>query len=251
MNGPATITSKELANALGTTPQRVGWWIRKGMPYVSRNGVYQFDPDAVEAWLTANGVIAEQAGRVEQTIARNRADVARHFGVNEHTVSVWQRRDGFPGRPATPGKHDGHYPIQEIDEWLQTIRRNDPAQRECGTHDDTVKSERARLLGIQCEERELRLRQKRDELIGVEVVTAFMSRVINQAAAVIDEIPDRVLSHIPQEVQAAARRAIRDDLVGLSRDLRLTFGELATGDMDESADFVMEDGVEAEGDGAD
>jgi hypothetical protein len=33
--------------------------------------------------------------------------------------------------------------------------------------------------------------------------------------------------------------------------LRLTFGELATGDMDESADYVMEDGVEAEGDGAD
>lgn len=252
MDGAETITSRELAASLGTTPQRVSWWIRKGMPFVSRNGVYRFDPDAVEAWLTKEGIIALEDGDQAGRVVRNRADVANHFGCNEHTVSSWQRRPGFPGRPATPGRHDGHYPLDEIEEWLQQhVRPNDPAQRECGTYDDTVKSERARLLGIQCEERELRLRQKRDELVGVEVVTAFMARVINQAAAVIDEIPDRVLSHIPQDVAGDARKSIRDDLVGLARDLRMTFGELAAGDMDESADFSVEDGLEAEGDDPD
>ena len=153
MGQQETISSKELAKALGTSPQRIGSWIKKGMPVESRNGCYQFDSDAVEAWLLANGLIAPET--VDAELARvvtNRHDLAQHMGVTVGVVTAWQRHPEFPGRPATPGRRNGYYVLEEVERWHATyVKPRDPAQRDDG--DGSVRSERARLLSIQCQQR--------------------------------------------------------------------------------------------------
>jgi len=223
-----TITTNELADAIGVSWQRVASWIRRGLPVASHNGRYRFDPAAVENWLLAEGLIATAAsGATEPGVLRNRTEVARHYGVNEDTVSAWHRRDGFPGRRATPEGHtDGYYRTDEIDAWLATRA---PHAHGGGS----VESERAKLISIQCRERELRLQKAQGELIEVETVKAFMARMINQAGALIDELPDRVMSHLQADLSTELRECVRGDMTGVAADLRTLLGELAAGDADE------------------
>jgi len=234
------ITTRQLAGMLGTTPQRIGWWIRKGLPYESRNGSYRFAPAKVEAWLLAKGLIKEAGAELPGTrVATGRAECAREWGVAERTISGWHHRDGFPGRPADPGKKNGYYPLDEIDVWLvrQGIHPTKSVRRAGGgatsDSDDAVKLERVRLLKVQRKERELRLAQQRGELIEVATVTAFISRQINQAGPLIDEIPDRALAKLPPDLSPDARDAIYNDFVGLAMDIRAVLGELTAGDLDD------------------
>ncbi len=231
------ITTKELAKALGTTPQQVGWWVRRGMPYESRNGTYRFAPAKVEAWLLKHGLIKSAEDHLPNNttqVAKNRRECGDHFGVHEHTVSAWQRREGFPGRPADPGKRNGHYPIHEIDAWLKAEGLHPTESNHSGgTTDNELKAERVRLMQLKAAEKELELGRKRGELIEVATVTAFMARQINQAGALIDEIPDRAMAKLPPDVSQDAREAIYSDFVGLAKDLRAVLGELVSGDEDD------------------
>lgn len=243
-DGDGKGTSKDLAKIIGTTPQRIGSWIRLGMPTVGRNGVYQVDIEAAIQWAIDNGKIeqVEDAPKVSRVVA-NRCEVAQHFGVNEHTVSVWQRRPGFPGRAATPGRRDGYYPLDEIETWREeSILQNDPATRDTNgtTHDDSVKAGRSRLLKIQCDERELRLAEKRGELIPVATATSCLERLVNQSGAIIDELPDRVLSCLPSDLSESARKAVRDTVSQVSTDVRVILSELLGGDQDDDLHEVGE-----------
>ena len=239
MGQQKTISSRELAKALGTSPQRIGSWIRRGMPVVGRNGCYQFDADAVEAWLLAQGFIAPAepgAADAELThVVTNRQEVADHMNVGCDQVSAWHRDPTFPGRPSSPGRRDGYYNLAEIERWHDRyVKPRDPAQRDGG--DGAVRSERARLLALQCEQRELKLRQARGELIAVADVIAFQGRMINQMAATIDEIPDRVFGVLPHDLPDETRDAVRDALAGVTQDLRLQMAEFGEGDADDETD---------------
>lgn len=234
------ITTMQLAEMLGTTHQRIGSWVRKGMPFESRNGSYRFAPSKVEAWLLEQGLIEEADEELPGTrVATGRAECAREWGVAERTISGWQHREGFPGRPADPGKKNGYYPLDEIDEWLvaQGIHPTKSVRRAGGgamsDADEQVKRERIRLLEVQRAERELRLAEKRGELIEVATVTAFIARQINQAGPLIDEIPDRALAKLPPDLSQEARDAIYNDFVGLATDIRAVLGELVAGDLDD------------------
>lgn len=226
------LSTVELAAALEVTPQRVASWVRKGMPIESRNGNCKFRAGSVERWLLKQGLIAKrEAPRQTEGILRNRAEVAKHFGVNEHTISYWHRRPGFPGRPGTPGANgtDGYYPIAEIEEWRRGMQgRHGPTGSGAG-----VDVERARLLGIQCQERELRLKQRQKQLVEVAEVEAFMRRTVAQAGSLIDELPDRIMACLPADLGDSSRRAIRLDVAGVVRDVRSLIGELVVGDADE------------------
>lgn len=226
-----TISTKELAAILGVTPQKIGAWVRRGLPTEGRNGSYQFAPDRVERWLIKAGIAERQEEDELPKILRTRKECGNHFGVHPDTVSDWHATPGFPGRAASSAGNarDGYYPISEIEQWLANRR---------GAKSGAVEEERAKLLAVQRQERELRLAKQRGELISVAEVATFMARVVTQAGAMIDEIPDRVMAQIPGRVKN--RPAIRRDLVGLTKDLRALMQELAEGDQDEQDDTAAE-----------
>jgi len=228
-----TISTVELAQSLDVTPQRVAAWIKQGMPVESRNGTCKFRAWAVERWLLKRGLITE---RVEQTggrICRTRAEAARMLGVHQQTITDWANGYAdFPGRAGTPGKRDGYYPIDEIETW----REGACGPGRIGGGSGVLDVERGRLLNLQCEERELRLQQKRAALVPVQEVTDFLRRTVAQAASMLDELPDRILASLPADVGGESRRAIRSDVAGVVRDVRIVIGELVSGDADEQTE---------------
>ncbi len=233
MAGDDVITTVELASLLDVTPQRVAAWVKQGMPVESRNGRVKFRASAVERWLLARGLIVERSADAPGTIARTRAEAARALRVHCQTITDWANGyEGFPGRAGTPGKRDGYYPIAEIEAWRKSLE----GPQRVGVGMGTLDVERARLLTVQCQERELRLKQRQQQLIEVAVVEAFLRRTVAQAGSLLDEVPDRIMASLPGEMGENARQAIRSDVAGVIRDVRLLIGELVSGDADEQTE---------------
>jgi len=226
------LTVAELAQMLGTTPQRVAGWIKAGLPVKSRNGCCTLSADATEAWLVANHKVVEVEPAPKRRVYRTRAECAEHYRVHIQTISTWQADPTFPGRSATRGKQDGHYDPDEIDPWLEerAARRLSGGGR---SRDPLVDRERGRLVGLQCELREHRLAETRAGLIDKATVDRFTRQMVAGSDRLLQDLPERILAMLPDTVPAGARTAILHDMQAVQADMAGILAELQAGDADD------------------
>lgn len=120
--GAKSIIGKELIGRLDINRPKLTAWIREGLPVEQTSRGPRFDPEAVKAWLIDKGH-AKQV--TPPNLVGTKAEVARHFGVSERTVSTWLN-DGCPGEPAGPGRR-GQYDLTTIAAWrdLRTAQAGD------------------------------------------------------------------------------------------------------------------------------
>lgn len=106
-------------------------------------------------------------------------------------IQKWAKEKGFPGRPATTGKRDGHFPVDAIEQWCR--------ERSLG---GAKKSERLQELELQLAEItvENKLREQLElagRLCDVDEVAAVNRQCIANCKAVIDALPDELLALLP------------------------------------------------------
>ena len=123
------ISFSELAAKLGVTRPTITGWVRQGLPWHGNERRKQFEPQEVRDWLLHAGIASTQpveAAIDNQPIARNRHEVANHFGVSMRTVADWLTDPSFPGRSGKPGRRDGFFPLTDIAAWWNAKRGNTP-----------------------------------------------------------------------------------------------------------------------------
>lgn len=230
------ISFSDLATKLGVTRPTVTGWVRRGLPWHGTQRRKQFEPQEVHDWLVNAGLASSAPAEAaepaidDQAIARNRHEVANHFGVSQRTVSDWMTEPTFPGRPAKPGRRDGYFPLRDIGVWLDAKRGNTPgADRNARGPQDRVASLRGDLLTLDYQERI-------GELVESAAVGRLLVRHINEARAILDPLPDRVLAALPAKTPERTRQRIRRQV---QRDLHHAYRALAEtlkGDQDPTDD---------------
>lgn len=222
----------QLCKALQISTEQLAAWIEEGLPYTGDKR-RRFDPDEVSVWLVAAGhadpapetqtVVVDvplAAPPVEQTILQTRDQVARYFNVATRTVASWIA-DGMPGRPGSPGRQDGCFPVDEIERWVHSRRvlPGDEAE-DPRTHDS------ARLMRARAESIELDLALKRGSLVDAELMVREWVRFIHDGKTQMKQLPAWVLKMLPEDLPRKIRRRIRS---GLQRRLHEIFKTLEMG----------------------
>jgi len=225
------IDGKTLCSHLNVSHQQLAAWVRVGMPVVDGPDGKEYDAEAVVAWLVETGRGQRDAPPAahEQPIARTRPDAANYFGVNLRTLANWLKEPGFPGKAGSPGPDpDGYFPLDEIAAWLEAREGETPAG-------DTG-SYRSRREYARSERELIALERDRKRLIEAEPMERFFERTINNATAVLDQMPDRIEARLPTTLTAAVRRKIRKAAEQTVRETREALAELLEGDTDPTDD---------------
>lgn len=193
------LSDAQLCKKLGIAPKRLKELLRSGLPHAGRGRKRQYNPEQVAAWLTENG-LAEQTAEVDgDTILRTRAECANHFGIRERQVSEWQLREGFPGKPATPGYRDGYYPVKRIEAWR--------AQHFGPRASDTTPLSEAllRIKRAEAEAKELRNLERRGKLLERDDVLQSANELVLRLKSRLDALPEEFEQLIPREHRAALK----------------------------------------------
>jgi phage terminase Nu1 subunit (DNA packaging protein) len=134
-------------------------------------------------------------------VVTRRAEVAAHFGVSNRTVGYWQES----GMPRGPG---GVYDLDAIAAWL----------KESGVKRDSGSPERAELLKLDAEIKQMKLSRLRGELVEAEAVRRMLVRTITESKAILDQVPSRAAALLTG-VPAKTRDRVRKGLVDIVRDV--------------------------------
>ena len=209
----------DLCKALSIDRKQLAAWIKAGLPCTGSSRRREFDEDAVAEWLIAQGYAEEQppaADPTEGPIVHTIAEVARHFGKSLRTVHTWIA-EGMPGRSGSPGRQDGHFPLLEIDRWLDG-RKADTSNPEDSKHQAQGRLARARAAIA-----ELDLAERRKQLLEVDEEVRRWQRHITAAKAQLKNIEPVVLRRLPADLPADIKKRIRRDL---QRIVKRAYGEL-------------------------
>ena len=159
--------------------------------------------------------------------------LARVLGMEgRDPVRVLQRmgtRPDFPGRPGSPGRRDGHFPVEEIRVWMAGIRS---AVEEVDDAELAAINKRVRLLEL--EEKEAAASLRLQKLADVDDVGQFGEQVVNNAKAVLGAMEDEVVALLPAGVGVKVRQSVYRKVQQL-RDTALDeLARLVTGDDDDT-----------------
>jgi len=182
------VGENDLKTRLGIDGVRLESFIKAGLPCEQVNGQRLFLPEAVADWLIDNGYAVYQ-------VATTRAQVANHFGVTTRTIAYWSS-EGMPGEP-------GSYDLAAIEEWRQQKR---------GESADQNDSERGKIMAVDRQLKELKLRQQLGEVAPVDPLLRRMERRIHEAKAILNQIPELVVAVAVEEgfpADAAGRLRLR------------------------------------------
>lgn len=211
------MNAAELREALNCSEAQLRRWIKEGLPYKKEKNRRVFDAALVADWLTAAGYA--ESGPSE-TVVHTRQEAAQRLKVSLRTFAHWCTYDDFPGKPGTPGRRDGHFPIERIEQWRVERLGSSGSARE--------QLEQVRLANAQ-----LDLRQRLGQLIDAEDVRRFQTRAISTARAVLDCLPDKLTGRLPRTMKRKDKIKFREEI---ERDLADAYDALAeqlAGDQDE------------------
>ena len=155
----------------------LGKLVTAGMPKEGRN---KFDLQKCKQWMRENEVLFDVAAGEDEIVATTRQECGRLLGVNERTISTWQKDPDFPGSPGEPGAANGYYPINKIKIWREGRK----------PEDDDEHSNKAKLDRLRIAEKELDVLQRLDALEDAERMALFFSRVCSRAKNHLNELPD-------------------------------------------------------------
>lgn len=198
------MTGSELCQQLRVDAARLARWLDDGLPHKLIDGEAIFNPDQVAAWLIEQGNATRDDDAPDtagETIVRTIAEVANHFGVSTKAVANWLKDPHFPGQAGQRGRQNGRFPLEAIAAWREA--------RDGTREDDVGSSARERKWNADAEIRELELAKLRGELIEVDVVVAEMEQAINNAKAVLSDLPDEILDELPEAVRKKLGGSLR------------------------------------------
>jgi len=228
------IRFSDLALRLGVTRPTVTGWVRRGLPWHGTERCKQFEPAEVRDWLVREG-LADRPTPAEpeidaQAIARNRHEVANHFGVDLRTVATWLTDPTFPGRSGKPGRRDGYFPLGDIATWWAAKRGNTPGAVPGGSGpQDRIVLFRGDLL-------ELDLQKRRGELVDAGEMHRLLVRHIKQVRSVLDSLPEEFLAALPTKTPRKLMQRIRKILRRRLDAAYHAFAEMLEGDTDQVGD---------------
>ena len=167
-----------------------------------------------------------------ERICRTYAELAQALGMTgsnpTRIISRWATEPDWPGRPATPGKRDGHLPLEKIRQWRAERERSN------GRHDSDEELSAARrrlaLLKLEREERDALLAAGR--LADVDEIAAFNAQCVANAKAILDPIPDVVVRQLPKRTNAQTRRQVHADVTAVLDDAYMEIARILAGDDD-------------------
>jgi len=196
------LTFTELRELLGVTKPVLSRLVGEGLPFVlDHRRQKRFERAAVDAWLVEQGY-----AEVEQPdppvhaerVCLTYADLAEALGMQGRdpvrVIAGWAKMPGFPGRAGSPGRRDAYLPVDSIRRWAAS---QGAATNGGGDQDEE-------LLRLRLERERLKLeREVREELLqaerlaDVDEVGRVVSRSVANAKAVLEPLPDMVLSILP------------------------------------------------------
>ncbi len=147
--------------------------------------------------------MAKKAAKKSQKIYRTRGELAAAFGVSARTVSIWLGAADFPGRSGNPFCRDGHFPDAEIREWLEDRKKRTKSESQ-GTLDEA----RQKSIVTKTEIDELKLQERRGELVELSVVKRELARAVTVARQSLAALPETMIRMMPADTD----QRIVDDL---------------------------------------
>jgi phage terminase Nu1 subunit (DNA packaging protein) len=215
----------ELQSKLGIDRKTLDGWIADGLPHSGKGKRLSFDDAEVAAWLVGEG--HAQPRRIVST----EREVAEHFEVSDRSVRRW-KDDNMPWQ-------DGAYDLDAIADWRE--RRHGEASKSQDAEDRAAAE--TRKAAAAADLAELKLAERRRELIPVEMPTRVLLQVVHAIRTHIEQFPDKLhsmLGDMPQrhkaEVLRVCRAGIQDTLraiQGTIRSRKAEMLELPEGDDDE------------------
>lgn len=205
------LTELALAKQLGCDVSKIKAWTAQGMPYVVDGRCRKYHEDAVCDWLVQSGIAREDAGQGGDIVTSIDA-VAGAFGVGARTVSSWIAQ-GMPHKSGTRHGQPGYYCISEIRDWRQ---------QRSGTAQPAIQEE---FLSAKLQTQRIKNQKLSGGLVDRQAVIARVSQLFKFARSVLEKVPRRVVSQLPDSVSAADRAVIRERL---EREMQSVFVELQT-----------------------
>lgn len=141
--------------------------------------------------------------KADPWVVRTQPEVARFFGVAPDTITRAWRRAGMPGKA-------GAWDLREILLWRDERfgGRTKPESTAAPAGAESRAEAERRRATADADLRELRARRAAKDLVPVQPVQAVLVRHANEAKAILDQVPDRVLGALPTKMKAATRRRI-------------------------------------------
>ena len=134
-------------------------------------------------------------------------DLAARLGMSGadsvRQLKAWTAR-GMPGRPGSPGRRDGAFPVDECRAWIATHTQT--AGLSGGDGDEATTAElRKRLLLLELEIREREKLEQLGRLADVGELLGYAQLCVNNAKAIFEAIPDEVLALLDDDDEAKRR----------------------------------------------
>jgi phage terminase Nu1 subunit (DNA packaging protein) len=175
---------------------------------------------AVDAWKHPPAVIARTYRELAEQLGLTCADP-------ERTLKQYVAR-GMPGKAARPGKRDGQFDVEVCRSWIAVHVRGGGASAESGDL-------RERILQLELEITERDKLEQLGRLADVDEVAAFAATCVANARAILEAIPDEVLSRL-DGVDEVRRKSIHAKVTELVDTAFEELARLNEGDDDPTED---------------
>jgi hypothetical protein len=145
---------------------------------------------------------SEQGETRGETIVHTYQQLADAMGLTgkdpTRQCQRWAVMPGFPGRPATRGKRDGHFPVEKIKTWLAAQGKGPGQGYTSELSELRLQRERLKL------EREIREEKlAAEQLADVDDVARHNARCVANAKAVLEPMADAVVGILPTKAPSA------------------------------------------------
>lgn len=227
------LTAHQLCRRLSIDKKRLQEWLDQGLPCELQGRRRMFDPAAVAAWLQQTGKAAPTSAQPAGAIVTTRAEAANLLGVNLRTLATWLTDPTFPGKPGSPGRQDGHFPIAEINAW-RALRLGEDA-RPAGRASEEASAKLRKTL-IQCDREQFEFERELRTILDYEATARLIERVIATAQALREQLPDKIDSRLPAKLGPKTRKRIRRAVLEVLAEDAQVLSEMAAGDTDEARD---------------
>lgn len=223
------LNKDQLCKKIGITRRRLDRWLREGLPSVKEGRRQTFDPAGVAAWLEAKGK-AESGKPKADVIATTRNEAARALGVSLRTLAEWLTDPTFPGKPGSPGRQDGYFPLAEIASWRQARFGGDGRGQADG---GKLAELRERRLQLEIDERQVTVEKMLGSILDAQDMSSFLERHINVAKTALDQLADKIETRLPssldQKIRAKVRKTVEEVVTEACNAIAETLQEGAAG----------------------
>jgi phage terminase Nu1 subunit (DNA packaging protein) len=230
------LNSNELKSQLGIDERTLRKLVREGLPFAKKGRVREYDLDACNAWLVAQGY-AEQP-HVE-TICQTYAELASELGMSGkdpiRVIAGWASMPGFPGRAGTQGRRDAHLPVDQIRDWLAS-RDNDLGS----AVDDEMRELQRQEKRLRLEISQRDLQEQLGRLADVDEVAAFNRKVVADTVSILEPLADEVVSLLPRKIPAETRSEVHRAVTTLIDNALESIARVVEGDTDETDEAEQE-----------